>query len=298
VDYELSDEQRDLLNGIDEIVTSTGGAERAFAISVQAGYDAGLDRALEMAGLLRGGGLLERVLVAERLAELGAATTYGLRGVASTGADLPPGGLAIASADRHGPVRYGAQAGHIALISGEDVIIAEGGAQRRHEVPSGFGYPYARIGPGAAGGRTLAGEAAAWRARLALVTAAEIAGHAAAALARTAGHMKVRTQFGHSLSAFQALRHRFAEAAVSAEATRWLVREAAFSGDHRDMYLAASYAAQAAAQLVPEVVQMCGARSFTLEFGLHVFTMRLDGLRLELGAPDRLAARVLTDETV
>jgi hypothetical protein len=41
---------------------------------------------------------------------------------------------------------------------------------------------------------------------------------------------------------------------------------------------------------------MCGARSFTLEFGLHVFAMRLDGLRLELGGRDRLAGQVLLHE--
>jgi hypothetical protein len=37
---------------------------------------------------------------------------------------------------------------------------------------------------------------------------------------------------------------------------------------------------------------MCGARGFTLEFGLHVATMRLSGIRLELGSPERIAEAV------
>ncbi|OLT16459.1 hypothetical protein BJF78_14420 [Pseudonocardia sp. CNS-139] len=102
----------------------------------------------------------------------------------------------------------------------------------------------------------------------------------------------MREQFGRPLATFQALRHRLAEAAVSAEATRWLTREAAATGDDRQAALAAWYAADTAAALAPELVQLCGARSFTLEFGLHVFTMRLDGLRLEVGGPDRLGGEL------
>jgi len=293
VDYDFSASQQRVVATVDRVIDASGGIERAFALAVAAGYDRELDQALADAGVLDGSDLLERVLVAERLAELGVATTYGMRGVIDVDGLLPPGGVAVAVRGRHGPVRYASVADHVVLVDGDDLIAVDDGAKSVTRVRSGFGYPYARIAAEELDGTRLTGMGEAWRTRLSLVTAAEIAGNAAAAISRTAAHMRVREQFGRTLSTFQALRHRLAEAAVSAEATRWMVREAAFTADPRDIELAASYAAQTAAQLVPELVQMCGARSFTLEFGLHVFTMRLDGLRLELGSPDRLAARVL-----
>jgi hypothetical protein len=296
VDYDFSASQQRVIATVDRVVDAAGGIERAFAVSVVAGYDRDLDRALADAGVLDGADLLERVLVAERLAELGVATTYGVRGVIDIDGVLPPGGLAVAVRGRQGPVRYAAVADHVALIDGDDMVLVNDGSKAVTKVRSGSGYPYARIATEELDGTRLTGVGEAWRSRLTLVTAAEIAGNAATAIARTTAHMRVREQFGQTLSKFQALRHRLAEATVSAEATRWMVREAAFTADPRDIDLAAFYAAQTAAQLVPELVQMCGARSFTLEFGLHVFTMRLDGLRLELGGRDRLAAQVLARE--
>jgi Acyl-CoA dehydrogenase, C-terminal domain len=298
VDYDFSASQQRVITMADRVVDAAGGIERAFAVSAAAGYDRELDQALADMGVLDGADLLERVLVAERLAEMGVAITYGMRGVIDIDGLLPPGGLAVAVRGRQGPVRYAAVADHVVLVDGDDLIAVDNGTKSVTEVRSGFGYPYARIGAGSLDGARLAGMGEAWGSRLALATAAEIAGNAAAAITRTTAHMRTREQFGQTLSTFQALRHRLAEAAVSAEATRWMVREAAFTADARDIDLAASYAAQTAAQLVPELVQMCGARSFTLAFGLHVFTMRLDGLRLELGGPDRLATQVLAGETV
>jgi alkylation response protein AidB-like acyl-CoA dehydrogenase len=172
-------------------------------------------------------------------------------------------------------------------------VLANARPDALQPIPSGFGFPYARLDSAEIGGTRLLDVGPAWSTRLTLVVAAEISGNAARAVGRTADHIMSRTQFGQTLASFQALRHRLSEAAVSAEATRWLVRDAAYHNDARAADLAAAYAAQTAAQLVPELVQLCGARSFTITFGLHVFTMRLDGLRLELGGPDRLAGNVL-----
>jgi alkylation response protein AidB-like acyl-CoA dehydrogenase len=121
-----------------------------------------------------------------------------------------------------------------------------------------------------------------------LALIAEISGNANTAIRRTADHLTSRVQFGRPLASFQALRHRLADSAVSAEATRWLGREAAYQDDARSVARAAWYASTTAAALVPELLQMCGARGFTHEFGLHLFIMRLNCLRLELGGIDRL----------
>jgi hypothetical protein len=42
---------------------------------------------------------------------------------------------------------------------------------------------------------------------------------------------------------------------------------------------------------------MCGARAFTIEFGLHTYTMRMNCLRLELGGIDRLGQELAADDT-
>ena len=88
--------------------------------------------------------------------------------------------------------------------------------------------------------------------------AAELGGVAQAVVELTAAHLRERVQFGRPLAQFQALRHRVANLAVDAEATRWMAREAAYSGQARPMWLAAAYAAAAGAALSPDAVQAVG----------------------------------------
>jgi hypothetical protein len=289
VDFDFNRDQANHRHAIDALIASTGGIDRAFDVSRIVGYDADLDRTLLDRAIGAGADLLDRVLIAERLAELGLATTYGLRLVTLGAVEADTGAFAVFDAQRSGPARYGSFASTLLRLDGES-------AQRLTLVPnatapvsSGLGFPYAA--PGAQGQAGIAGPGLRDRWRLAI--GAEIAGNAASAVSRIADYLQNRNQFGHQLSSFQALRHRIAEAAVSAEATRWMVREAAFTGNRIDIDLAVAYAADTAARLAPELAQLGGARSFALEFGLHVFTMRLEGLRLELGGSDRLAADAL-----
>jgi alkylation response protein AidB-like acyl-CoA dehydrogenase len=190
-------------------------------------------------------------------------------------------------------VRWAAQADCVVVLDGSEARVLEAEQFDVEPVPSSFGFPYARVVARTTGRALPAGAGTALRSCWRLALAAEIAGNAAGGLAHVGTHLKSRRQFGEPLAMFQALRHRFAQAAVSAEATRWMVREAAASEDARNVLLAAHYAARTAAALTPELVQLCGARGFAREFGLHVFAMRLDGLRLELGGPDRLSAELV-----
>jgi hypothetical protein len=289
VDFDLDDRQRHLLERIEQAVTASG-AERAYEVSVVNGYDADLNDALR-AALPVDIDLLERVLIADRLGELGTATTTSaaLAVGAATGAALPPGAVTVVG--RTGLARFGAAATSAVVDEGTDVRLVDLAGAIVEPATSGFGYPYARID--ALSASTLAVlDAQRWHEAITLVRAAEVAGVAAAAVQRTADHLTGRLQFGKPLAALQALRHRFAEVAVSAEATRWLVREAAYTRTPRALAVAVQYAQQTAAALVPELVQIGGARSFAHEFGLHVNTMRLEALRLELGAPDRLAGEL------
>jgi hypothetical protein len=291
MDFDLDVDQSNLLRQVDDAVTALGGAKRAFDLSRTAGYDSALDERLLTGAVGSGRPLLDRVLVAERLAEVGTATTYGLGLVVLDDVRAPEGAFAVADAHRRGPVRYGAQARSVLLLDADEartVALTEA----LPAVRSGFGYPYGELDRGALSGDSYP-EPAGLRDRWRLGLAAEIAGNAAAAVSGLADHLQGRSQFGTPLATFQALRHRIADAAVSAQATRWMVRHAAFTGERHDIDIAVAYAAATAAALVPDLVQMGGARSFALEFGLHVFTMRLDGLRLELGGADRLAEDAL-----
>ncbi|WP_216892615.1 acyl-CoA dehydrogenase family protein [Nocardia alni] len=301
MDFDLDPGQQKQLVALDEVIEACGGIDRARQVARTGGHDERLDAELTAAGLLDSAAFLDRVLIAERLAELGVATGFGLRAVvAADDIRLPNGPLAVLDTRRNGPVldgrrggpvRYAAVASSVLLL-GDETRICEAGEIDIEPMESSFGFGYARVRAAPGAGTPLAVPAEVIRRRRRLALAAEIAGAAAGGIAHTAGYLSTREQFGKPLSTFQALRHRISEAAVSAEAARWMTREAAWSGDEQSALLAASYAAQTAAVLVPELTQMSGARGFTHEFGLHVYTMRLAGLRLELGAPDRIAVEL------
>ncbi len=71
---------------------------------------------------------------------------------------------------------------------------------------------------------------------------------------------------------------------VRVEGTRWLTYEAAARGASEEATaLAAAQAAEAGGFLFRETHQLTGAMGFTREHDLHVFSMRLPALRLELG---------------
>ena len=68
------------------------------------------------------------------------------------------------------------------------------------------------------------------------------------------------------------------------EGRRWLAYEAAFRGAPPELAATASaYALRASAQVFRETHQLSGAIGYTREHDLHVWSMRLQALRLELG---------------
>ena len=78
--------------------------------------------------------------------------------------------------------------------------------------------------------------------------------------------------------------HRLAECHVLVEGSRWLAYEAAWRGAPGPAAAgAAGHALAAAGRVFAETHQLSGAIGFTREHDLHVFSMRLVALRLELG---------------
>jgi hypothetical protein len=294
MDFTPTPRQAGLIAQVDRAVDETGGLDRARAFAFKQRLDTGLECAL--AAVIHPGELtlLERVLIAERLAWAGTATTFGLRAVV-LGDAAPAGarqGLAVVDRYRGGLARYAADAAQLLVLNEDEASLVELAPGQVEAVPSGVGFPVGRV-PAALleSGRPV--EAVGLRARWALAMAAELGGVAHAVVELTSAHLRERVQFGRPLAHFQALRHRVANLAVDAEATRWMAREAAYSGQERPMWLAASYAAAVGAALSPDAVQLWGARGFVYEFGVSNLIMRVQGLRLELGSADRLAESVL-----
>ena len=113
------------------------------------------------------------------------------------------------------------------------------------------------------------------------------------ALEVTVEYVKGRRQFGRAIGSFQAIQHRLARCAVEVEAARWLACEAAFAGAPAEAAaIAAAHACAAAQRVHAETHQLTGAMGFTREHALHVWSMRLQALRLEAGgtAAHRIAA--------
>jgi hypothetical protein len=287
VDFDVSHAQEHGLAELDRLIGTAHPAAGG-----RSGPDPDLDAAL--GELCHGRDLLDRVLLVQRAAELAVPSTFGLRALLPKDvADASPdGSVGIADAQRHGPVRYSPHVQSVVVVDADVVRLLPVAPGAVTPVDSSFGYPYGELSLIA--GRTLpAAVAAEVRRRWALCLVAEMTGAMTAALAHTAGHLKRREQFGRPLSTFQALRHRLAEVAVSVESLTWMAREAAWHDDEEHVWRAAVYAVTTAARMVPELSQMCGARSFSLEFGLHAHTMRVTGLRLELGGLDRVSAAYL-----
>jgi hypothetical protein len=245
--------------------------------------------------LLHDAGPLTAELVVEEAARAGVSAPLPARMLVAPGLlpDLGPASLgtaaiALASADRPlAPVRFGAQADLVLVLSDDHVVVAEPRRADIEEVDSPFGYPLARI-HSLAGRRLRAGTGPLMLAWWRVALAAEAAGCMETAIEMTLRHAREREMFGTRLGSFQAVRHRLSEGHVHAQAAKWLAREAAWSGtDAVRAASAAAYAADAAKAVLDDCHQFHGAMGLTREHPLHRWTLRLQALRTELGGARR-----------
>lgn len=301
MDLELSEEQQAIVEAVERLLGERAGADRAIALDRKQEVDGSLERALADAGYLEialaeGTGFLEAALVSECVARAGGVLSIGAQALvapALLGRGLA-GPIALASLGQPGPVRFAAHAAAALLDAGDEarfVPLAEGDAE---PVASHFMFPMGRLHLDASRGESLGpGSGSALRRWWRLALAAEMVGAMRAALDVTVEYVKRRRQFGRAIGSFQALQHRLAHCAVVVEAARWLVYEAAYQEAPAEAAAtAAAYASHAAARVRAETHQLTGAMGFTREHPLHVFSMRLQALRLEAGgtAGHRVAA--------
>jgi alkylation response protein AidB-like acyl-CoA dehydrogenase len=289
VDFELNDDQRAILDAVERLLEQRAGVERAVALASKGDYDAELDAALGEAGfsemaLGEETGVLEAVLVAEAVARAAGLTAIGAGALVGPqcARRALPGPIALAVAGQRGPVRFGAHARTLLVADGDEARAIRLDPGAAEPVASNFGYPMGRVR--AEGGESLgAGSGERMRSAWRLALAAEATGTMRSALHITVEYLKQRRQFGRPIGSFQAVQHRLAECAVLVEGSRWLTYEAAWRGaDPEASATAAAHALAAAHRVFSETHQLSGSIGFTREHDLHVFSMRLQALRLEL----------------
>jgi alkylation response protein AidB-like acyl-CoA dehydrogenase len=293
VDFAWNDDQRAILAAVDALCTQHAGAARATSLDAKADWDEPLDRALAEAGFAEIAlgepetGTLEAAMVIAEVTRHAGTLPIGaqvLVAPAMVGRILP-GPVALVSLAHPGPVRFGAHARTALVDCGDEARLVALEPGEGMPVRSNFMLPVGQLALDARRGEPLgAGSAEALRSWWRVALAAELYGAMSAALDVTVAYVKRRRQFGRAIGSFQALQHRLAMCAVQVEATRWLTFEAASQDlPGESAAVAAAYAAEAANQIFREMHQLTGAMGFTREHDLHVFSMRLAALRLELG---------------
>jgi len=293
LDFELNPDQQSVLEAVEALLERHAGPARAIALQSKAGYDDELEQALSEAGFLDAArdpemGPLEAALIVEAVARAGgvlAADTAAL--IAPALRDEPfAGPIAVTAADRCGPVRYASHARTLLVCDGDEARWTALPAGAVRSVASNFGYPMGAVDEALARSGTSLGPGSGERLRSwwRLALAVEAVGCMEAALGQTVAYLSQRRQFGRAIGSFQAVQHRLAVCAIQLEGSRWLAREAAWRrAEPESVATAAAYSLAAAAQVFAETHQLSGAIGFTREHDLHVWSMRLQALRLELG---------------
>ncbi len=238
-------------------------------------------------------GAVTAALVVERVAKLPYAAEAAASALVRPIVDPElPRPVCLALADQlHRPIRFLKPGAAVVVVGPSTVtsfVAEEGQVAPVHE--SLFAYPMALVAPPAAAVRKHAVTPAEVTARWRIALAAEASGLLAAALESVVTYVSERKQFGRPLAAFQAVRHRLAEAQVRATSLHWLALKAAASDDAGDAALAANYAQEAARAVVYDLHQFLAAMGMTLEHPLHLWTYRLKALTSELGGRGAQAA--------
>jgi alkylation response protein AidB-like acyl-CoA dehydrogenase len=293
VDFEWNDDQRAILAAVDSLCAQHAGPARAIQLDAKADWDDLLDKALAEAGFAEVAlgapetGTLEAALVVAEVARHAGTLPIGAQVLVApilTGR-VVPGPVALVSLAHPGPVRFGAHARTALVDCGDEARLVSLGPRDGAAVRSNFMLPVGTLALDARAGESLGkGSGEVLRSWWRVALAAELYGTMSAALEITVAYVKRRRQFGRAIGSFQALQHRLAMCTVLVEGARWLTFEAASKDvPGESAATAAAYAAEAANQLFRETHQLTGAMGFTREHDLHVFSMRLQALRLELG---------------
>lgn len=290
MDFELSDTQRPVVDALDTLLTRYAGVERCRTPAAGEEYDHALERELRGSGFFdsfteESIGPLGATLAVERIgAHLGTvAATAHLLVLPALGIDSVEGPVALVLGGDSGPTRFAAGAATVLTAGADRCTLSRSSPAVAAALPSAYGYSLARVA--ADGGEDLGPETAAtminwWR----IGVSAEAVGMMQKALDIAIRYAKDRRTFGRAIGSFQALQHRAAELTILLEGARWLTYEAAFHGAPDEASATAAAHTMAALHAVTrETHQILGAIGLTREHDLHLYTLRLQALRTELG---------------
>lgn len=289
MDLEFNEVQSALVDSLQSLLARNAGPERARQV-LQTGYgDRQLTGVLDAAGFLDlatsdGAGPLEAEIVVERVAGAAGVAPVGARALVAPFllTSALPHFVAICETTAPGPVRFAAVADLVIVLDGDKagVLKPEPGEIPTIDSPYGAAMGYVPERPPEwleAGSADVARRW--WR----VAIAAEIACLLGAALDLTVQYAKERTQFGRPIGSFQAVQHRLAQLHIATQGSTWLARAAAWTGDPELSAAAATFASDTARWGSLELHQLTGAIGFTEEYDLHLWTMPLQALRVELG---------------
>jgi alkylation response protein AidB-like acyl-CoA dehydrogenase len=296
VDLELNEDQRAILDGAEALLEKYVDLEATSALGEAGHCDDALRTALDESGFLELGlddetGWLEATQLVEAtsracgLIDIGAAA---LVAPATSGRAIP-GPVALVEQGHSGPVRFGAQARSALIDRGDEAFLVVIDPDEQRAVETNYPWPIGRLPEQGLEGESLGpGSGERMRRFWRLAIAAECIGAMQAALDTTVEYLKQRRQFGRAIGTFQALQHRCAEMSVMIEGGRWLVYEAAYRrADAQSAAAAAAHVTNSALRVLVDTHQLTGAMGYTREHPLHLWTMRLPVLRLELGGARR-----------
>ncbi|QES48825.1 acyl-CoA dehydrogenase [Streptomyces venezuelae] len=302
MDFQLTEEQRDLRAGVRDLLAGRYGRD-----ALRAAVDSGpvVDRRLwqELGGAgffaLRlpeaaggvGLGMPEAVLVFE---EAGRALLPGPLVATHLAAGLVPGaaeGRAVVTA-----YDFGA-GGPVAYLAESDAVLGAAGPVTGEPVASVDPLtPLSRVaGPGVSPYRSggfggLVDEGA-------LLTAALQLGSALRTVELAVEYARTREQFGQPIGAFQAVKHLCAQMLVRAELARTAVYAAAVTGDAAEIAGAKLLADEAAVLGARDCLQVHGGMGFTWEADVHLHLkrawVRAEQWRTAAEAEELLAAELL-----
>lgn len=202
----------------------------------------------------------------------------------------PPGRIDASDFDAHGlATARAATAGEMLVVCGTAsepwcVTVPMRVAEVRavHGIDPDAGFHAVRVQGGAAVAARL--DPAAWQSALALgrrAVAHQIAGASRAMLSLARTHAMERVQFGRPIAAFQAVRHRLADALVAVEALEATLTAAKEEPNSATAALAKAVAGRTARTVAVHCQQVLAGIGFTTEHPFHRFlkrTMALEGL--------------------
>ena len=294
MDFELSEDQQQILKSVKDLLGQHAGPTRNIELQPTAAYDTELHEALEENGYTEIArmdemGPLEAALIAEEVAYAAGVVAFAESALVATGVsdEEIEGPISLATvADSGKPIRYACTAKTLLILDGDEARVLSLKDGDIEKVESNFGYPMGRYkGELKGAGKSLgAGSGDKLRNWWRVALAVETVGCMRAALWHVVGYLSERRQFGVAIGSFQAVQHKLADNAVTIHGARWLALEAAFKGAQKDQAaVAAAFALETAGTAFTDFHQLAGAIGFTREHNLHVWTMRLMALRVELG---------------